>query len=226
LGKRKIRTRNAKEIMKNALVAAVALCAASSASFAGTMSYVGEIVPNSGVIEIVLPAYSFSGTGSEGRFLFNGQPIDVFCIEVTSGSQLPATFTAFNLATSDPTYRLFNSLFTQFYPSQRLDPIGTSAIQAVIWEIVEDTNNLNLNNGVFRLGAGTDAAVALRAQQMLTATIANSYSPTWAFTQYRSDSSQDLMGGTPLTIPLPGSLGMLAVGALAWLSRSILKAKA
>jgi hypothetical protein len=187
----------------------------SANALAGVMTYVGEVAPGRDV-ELINPNNSFVETATQGRFLLDGFSLEAYCIEPTQSSVFPNEYSSVVLATTDLKYKLANSLYSQFYTSERLTPVGTSAIQAVLWEIWVDTTNLNFETGNFRLGGATDAAVALRAQQMLTASIQNNFAPKWTFTQLLSPASQDLLTATPsaATVSVPGALSVLSLGLL------------
>jgi hypothetical protein len=183
---------------------------------AGIMTYVGEVAPGRDV-ELINPNGSFVEAATQGKFLLDGFSLEAYCIEPTQGSVFPNEYSSVVLSTTDLKYKLANSLYTQFYTSERLTPVGTSAIQAVLWEIWVDPTSLSFDTGNFRLGGATDAAVALRAQQMLAATIQNTFAPKWTFTQLLSPASQDLLTATPIvaTVPVPSALSMLSLGLLA-----------
>jgi hypothetical protein len=194
---------------------ALMLIAAGNA-LAGTMTYVGPVAPALKV-ELVIPSSSFVEEASQGKFLLDSVGIEAYCIEPDQTSVFPNPYTAVVLSTSDPKYKLANSLYTQFYGANRLTPAGTAAIQSVLWEIWTDTSALDLATGFFRFGAATDPLVSSLAKQMLSATIANNYAPQWVFTQYLSPFSQDLLSATPLSSP--GVLGLLGIGAIAFLGK-------
>jgi hypothetical protein len=194
---------------------AFAVAGATQTANAGTItSFVGSVVIG-GVVEVVLPNKSFSGQTSEGTHIFDGSAIDAFCIEATQSSSFPSTYTPTIIAQSSARYSLLNSLYSQYYVANKYSPVGAAALQATIWEIYEDPNNLNLATGNFILGAGTDAAVATLTSQMLQNIRVASVAPTWEFTEYISPNSQDLLTARRTgTVPLPASAALLIFGGL------------
>jgi hypothetical protein len=196
----------------------VALSFSTTFANAGTMTYVAPVVVGANV-EIVLPNYSFSELASEGRFLLDGMGLDAFCSEVTQGSTFPSEYTRTQWADGSLALQLTGRLFNLYYPTYKFDAVGTAALQAVLWEILEDTNSLNLASGVFSLGAKTDARVTTLANTMLANVRTASNSTTYQFFNLRSAASQDLLQIVPTRVPTPGTALLLGFGLLPFLGR-------
>jgi hypothetical protein len=185
---------------------------------AGTItSFVGSVVVG-GVVELVLPSRSLNENASEGTYIYDGAAIDAFCIEVSQKTSFPSLYTPSLLGQNTARYSLLNSLYSQYYSANKYSSVGAAALQATIWEIYEDPNNLNFSAGNFILGGATDTAVAALSAQMLQS-IKTSVSPaTWDFTQYASPTSQDLITARRIgSVPVPASALLLSIGVVALL---------
>jgi hypothetical protein len=195
-----------------------AIAATAPIAKAGTItSFVGSVVVG-GVVQLVLPTRTLSENSAEGTYIYDGAAIDAFCIEVAQKIVLPSQYTPSLLAQNTVGYGLLNSLYSQYYEANKFSSVGTAALQATIWEIYEDPSNLNFATGNFKLGVGTDVAVATLSGQMLQS-IKTIISPaTWEFTQYASATSQDLLTARRLgQVPLPASAALLAFGGVLFL---------
>jgi hypothetical protein len=197
------------------LLSIVSVCAQ-----AGVVTLVGPVVAPPTQIQITVPTETFNANAGERRFLFDGAAFQAYCSEVTQDSLFPNTYTTSVLTNSGAKYNLLNSLFSQFYASSSATPVASAAMQVAIWEIIEDTNGIDLSTGKFILGSNSPVAVRAMAQNMLTSAINNAFSPNWTFTEYLSVASQDLISGVVggTQVPLPGGLGLLGIGAIALLT--------
>ncbi len=199
--------------MKKNLGVLIGTCLAVGSAQAGTMTYISPVVEGLNV-ELVMPTSSFSELASEGRFLLDGVGLDAFCIEVSQGSKFPSEYTRTQWSDGSLAFQLTGRLFNLYYATYKNSAVGTSALQSVLWEIIEDTNNLNLASGAFSLGAATDARVTTLANTMLANVRLASNSSTYNFFNLRSPDSQDLLQILPASVPTPASAALLGLGFL------------
>jgi hypothetical protein len=199
---------------------AIALSLSITSAYAGTMTYVGPVVAGANV-DIVLPNYGFLELASEGRFLLDGMGLDAFCSEVSQGSVFPSEYTRTQWNDGSLALQLAGRLFNLYYPTYKFDSVGTAAMQTVLWEILEDTNSLNLTSGVFSIGPRTDTRVSTLANTMLTNVRLASNSNTYSLFNLRSATSQDLLQVVPRSVPNPGTALLLGLGLLPLLSKRL-----
>jgi hypothetical protein len=204
--------------MKKFAPLVVALSCFTPFAYAGTMTYVGPVVEGANV-EIVLPAYGFSELASEGKFLLDGMGLDAFCSEVTQGSVFPSEYTRTQWNDGSLALQLTGRLFNLYYPTYKFDSVGSTALQSVLWEILEDTNSLNLASGVFSLGAATDARVTALANTMLANVRLASNSSAYNFFNLRSAASQDLLQAVSTAVPNPATALLVGLGLLPLLGK-------
>lgn len=198
-----------------AIVATAPFAPIVSTASAGTItSFTGSVVVG-GVVQLVLPTRTLSENSAEGTYIYDGAAIDAFCIEVAQKVVLPSRYTPSILAQTTLAYGLLNSLYSQYYDINKFSSVGTAALQATIWEIYEDPSNLNFATGNFKLGVGTDIAVATLSAQMLQGIKTVTSPAAWEFTQYASATSQDLLTARRSgQVPLPTSAALLALGSV------------
>jgi PEP-CTERM motif/Thioester domain len=176
------------------------------------------------------PASEADAPGHEADDFFR-----FFCIDLTEFADTgPNTYTR-NLGVPNATDSAeLTRLFDQFYPNGATgtyysggqtnfgnfpDTNTAAAFQLAIWEIWFDTdNNLDLSTGAFR--ANSPSGVTSLAQSYLNA-IGNGSTPAagWTLYEFNNDGKQDYLSvensGPLKTVPEPGTLILLGVGALA-----------
>jgi hypothetical protein len=153
--------------------------------------------------------------------LFSGDPgQDYTPIKVGDGGEVRFT-------TSTQRDRL-DKLYNNFYGAASTDTSGESAaaFQLLIWEIVyEGVGALDLLGGTFALGTGGDPEARALAISWGSLLDASSGGSGLTFFELINVGWQDLLFATPdgrippAEVPLPGSLALMGLGALA-LARS------
>ncbi len=191
---------------------AVSLAVASAAATAGTMTYVGPVVGTPGTVQITSPI-NYTDPMGEGRHLFDGVVIDVFCYEVRQRSNLPAQYQAAALPLNTSALVLMDILFDNYYANHRNTAVGSAALQVALWEILEDSASLNLASGAFSIGPNTDSAVRSLANSMLASLSGLTSSGKYSYTLYTSPVSQDLIQVVS-RVPLPASAALMGLGLL------------
>ena len=187
---------------------------------AGIVNFTSPVVANAGVVGVGRPNASFVEEAGEGRFTFGSEIFDAFCFEVYQGSVFPTDYTKIaNWADGSQKRQLVGRLFAQYYATYKNDRIGTSAMQSTLWEIIEDTADLNFTKGRFFFDTGTDTAVSALAGVMLASVIAGTNSNDYSFNLFLSPDSQDLIQvvKNAATVPLPGSAALLGLGLIGFL---------
>ena len=184
---------------------------------AGIVNFTAPVVANAGVVGVGRPNASFTEEASEGRFTFGSEIFDAFCFEVYQGSVFPTDYTkTTNWADGSQKRQLVGRLFAQYYATYKNDRIGTSAMQSTLWEILEDTADLNFTKGRFFFDTGTDTAVSALASVMLASVIAGTNSNDYSFNLFLSPDSQDLIQvvKNSIGVPVPGSAALLGLGLI------------
>ena len=204
-------------IISSLLTAATIATTAS----AGTLVYGGSVVTNAEPIQVIanngFQNRNYVSTDAETKFTYDSINLNAFCIEVYQNQALSAQYSASLWADGSLTQRLISRLYGSFYDANKFSAAGTSALQAVIWEVVEDSTNLSFTDGKFILGPGTSAAVLALATQFLSAIQTLPDSNAFVLTRYTSPINQDLVSAIrsqvlPVPVPLPASAALLGLG--------------
>ena len=196
-----------------------AATAATGTANAGTLVYGGSVVANAEPIQVIanngFQNRNYVSTDAETKFTYDSINLNAFCIEVYQNQALSAQYSASLWADGSLTQRLISRLYGNFYDANKLSAAGTSALQAVIWEVVEDPTNLSFTDGKFILGPGTSAAVLALATQFLSAIQTLPDSSAFVLTRYTSPINQDLVSAVRsqvVPVPLPASAALLGLG--------------
>ena len=203
-------------IMKKS-VTALAFSLLTATASAGTLVYGGSVVPNAEPIQVIVnngfQTRNYVSMDAETKFTYDSINLNAFCIEVYQNQALSAQYSASLWSDGSLTQRLVSRLYGNFYDANKLSAAGTSALQAVIWEVVEDPTNLSFTDGKFILGPGTSAAVLALATQFLSAIQTLPDSNSFTLTRYTSPINQDLVSAArSAPVPLPGSAVLLGLG--------------
>ena len=206
-------------------VFALALSILSAAANAGTLVYGGSVVSNAAPIQVIanngFQSKNYVSTDAESKFTYDSINLNAFCIEVYQNQALSAQYSSSLWADGSITQRLVSRLYGNFYDANKFSAVGSSALQAVIWEVVEDPTNLSFTDGKFILGPGTSAEVLALATQFLSAIQTLPDSNAFTLTRYTSPINQDLVSAArslvtpvPSPVPLPSSVALLGLGLL------------
>ena len=206
--------------MKKLIVACTLTFLGATAS-AGTLVYGGSVVPNADPIQIIanngFQNRNYVSTDAETKFTYDSINLNAFCIEVYQNQALSAQYSSSLWSDGSLTQRLISRLYGNFYDANKFSAAGSSALQAVIWEVVEDPTSLSLTDGKFILGPGTSAAVRALATQFLAAIQTLPDSNAFVLTRYTSPINQDLVSAVRAPaqpVPLPSSAALLGLGLL------------
>ncbi len=185
---------------------------------AGVMEYVGPAVANPAVLHIIAidPSKDYADNISQGHLIYDGVHLDLFCGELYQDGQHPSEYASTIWNDGSIQQRLISRLYSNFYATYRYSPVGNAAMQGVIWEVMDDAiTRLNFDAGQIRLGDKTDPNVRNLADTMLSTIQRTADSSDYVLTFYKSDVSQDLLGGTLATsVPLPATASLLGLGSL------------
>lgn len=104
-------------------------------------------------------------------------------------------------------------LFTQHY-ADVVDAVSSAAFQVAIWELVYDSDDINLGSGDFVLRGKTSDAVEAKAAQFLAlGDKSGGYRLTFLNSLEDDPSSQNLVTIAP--VPLPASAALMLAGLAA-----------
>ncbi|WP_254813731.1 VPLPA-CTERM sorting domain-containing protein [Rhodovulum sp. ES.010] len=104
-------------------------------------------------------------------------------------------------------------LFTQHY-GDATDAIASAAFQVAIWELVYDSDDIDLSSGRFALRGATSGAVEDKAAEFLALSgETGGYRLTFLRSTAAPTKSQDLVTVAP--VPLPAAAGFLLAGLAA-----------
>ncbi len=189
---------------------------ATSVSFTGFSS-------GSATVQLATP---WAGSVSAGEFnvSVDGMPLTTFCIDLmqsitfgqTYTSYYKAALTGLNEGVSALQLGRFSRLYENYLGVARSSADGSAAFQTAVWEIINDGNgNLNLAAGNFSLASGFSSASSNLAQTWL-AGLDGKAAGNWNFTKLGSPTQQDQLVGqrVPGQVPLPATLGLLAIGVV------------
>jgi len=164
-------------------------------------------------VDVNAPAYGGQAGGFVGTF--DGNPIQVWCYELTQTFSFGTTYTDYTIGTP-ANEGLLSALFQEAYGDAQASALNSAAFQLAIWEILYD-GDLSLFTGTFhtnRVGNPTD----LQAEIWLAGL--GGFSDKGDIILYHSGDHQDFVGRTPPTdrsLPEPGPLALIGAGLLAML---------
>lgn len=163
---------------------------------------------------------SFGGSPNAGGFLgtLDGDPFVFWCVELDQYFTFGNNYNYQMSLPNTPVFGLLGSLFTEAYDEALDDTTHSAAFQLAVWEIVYDSQNLNLGGGSFYVtnNYGHATTVAL-AQQWLDG-LANT--PDNYDVYFLSNAShQNFITGREL--PEPPALALVGIALMAgwWFTR-------
>ncbi|MEX0732010.1 MAG: PEP-CTERM sorting domain-containing protein [Aquisalimonadaceae bacterium] len=191
----------------------------------------GTISSNGHNQNVAAGMFSFDTSNAQGDSPLDWTgTLEAFCVQIDTMLQQSAT-TTYNLMTADNYFDnagmvdQIGRLYTGFHTAVS-GGLASAAFQLALWEIVnESTASLDLTSGNFVTTGFNGARTTADAWLDGLADIDN------AFTMYvlatdPTDRSQDLLVFTPkppISVPEPGTLGLLGLGlaAMAWRRRRV-----
>ncbi|MCB1341813.1 MAG: VPLPA-CTERM sorting domain-containing protein [Pseudooceanicola sp.] len=150
-----------------------------------------------------------------------------FCVDLAETLGNPQTMNVWNDPFDATVRGNIDKLFTNVLGGQTMqagitDQITAAGMQLALWEIVYDSNDLNLASGTFHRDGGNSEMAWARAGQYL-ADLALGTPSTQTVSYLYSDGNQDLVTSepTPSPVPLPASglLVLAGFGGFAALKR-------
>ncbi len=205
------------------LIAPVALAfgfAASTGAQATVVSFTG-FSNGSSTVQMTSP---YTSNVSAGQFAVSvdGMPLTSFCIELMQSISFGVTYTNYSqtaltgLNENIDSLQLgrFSKLYQSYLPLANTSATASGAFQTAVWEIMQDgKGTLSLSSGTFALASAFSSASRTMAQDWL-ATLDGQSAGDWSFTRLSSATNQDQLVGRQGSgqVPVPASLGLLAVG--------------
>ncbi|RAP41889.1 hypothetical protein BYZ73_08020 [Rhodovulum viride] len=191
-----------------------------------TLDYTGQ---TPGAKTVYYSFYGRSDSASAGQFAFDvaGQsdPLLAWCVDLTHAlSQTATGYTTGASLFGSTVLTNLDRLFTQHY-ADVVDAVSSAAFQVAIWEVVYDSDSLNLGRGAFRLSGWTDNRVERKAADFLALTDeTGGYQLDFLKSTSWWRPSQSLVTAVatpdPAPVPLPAPVLMLGSGLLALLGLS------
>lgn len=199
------------------LGAVVAAGLFASAAGASTVNVTQQVSGNSFGSENLYRSVTISSPGPNGSiragmFQLTGDngfgDFSAFCVDLYENLALPHAYQTSATRFTAPIMNAIDRLFTSAYAS--VDTATEAAgFQVALWEVIYDNASLDVSSGAFSVSG--NAAVAAQANAYLSGlgTETGGYDLTFL----NARGVQDLVTGTPATVPLPAS-GMLLLAGL------------